>query len=374
MMKRRQFLQAASTCVASTLIGCNGYTGKTTGRPLNILVLGGTNFVGPAIVEQAMLGGHQVTLFNRGITRSHLFPGLEKLRGHRAVDQSDLSALQGNRQWDAVIDVWPEHSSLVDETAMLLAERTDYYFFISSIAVYSDFSQAGITEESPVHQDSPGWYGGEKVLAESRLQSLLPGRFGVARCHAILGPRDDGSAYHYWLRRLSAYDEVLAPGTGQDPVQFVDVRDVASWVIDSVEAKRPGIHNLTGPDTPVTFNAFLEQSRQAIGSEAKITWVDADFLRRQHNVRSFDNMPLWAPLDEDLGFQQISSARALAQGMQFRPVQETAAAAWRWFQAYNFKSSQFPLNGMGISREREQDLLDAWHSAPVNNQELSDVM
>ncbi|NNC96431.1 MAG: NAD-dependent epimerase/dehydratase family protein, partial [Gammaproteobacteria bacterium] len=216
-MKRRDFLglSLASTCAA--LSSCVVPVAPAK-KKSQILVLGGTNFVGPAIVEHALAHGHEVTLFNRGITRSHLFPGIEKLRGLRAVNGGDLSALQNNRKWDAVIDVWPEESGLVEQTARLLSERTDYYFFVSSIAVYRDFSKAGLTENSPVHENDPGWYGGEKVLAEKMLERYFPGRFGVARCHAIIGPRDDGNAYHYWLRRIAGNTQVLAPGSGKDPV------------------------------------------------------------------------------------------------------------------------------------------------------------
>ncbi|NNM13460.1 MAG: NAD-dependent epimerase/dehydratase family protein, partial [Gammaproteobacteria bacterium] len=261
-MKRRDFLglSLASSCAA--LSSCVVPVAPAK-KKSQILVLGGTNFVGPAIVEHALAHGHEVTLFNRGITRSHLFPGIEKLRGLRAVNGGDLSALQNNRKWDAVIDVWPEESGLVEQTARLLSERTDYYFFVSSIAVYRDFSKAGLTENSPVHENDPGWYGGEKVLAEKMLERYFPGRFGVARCHAIIGPRDDGNAYHYWLRRIAGNTQVLAPGSGKDPVQYSDVRDIASWIIECVEQSRSGIYNVVGQMPPMTIRDFLVSTKKA---------------------------------------------------------------------------------------------------------------
>ncbi len=359
-MQRRTFLQlAAASLAAPKLLGCEPAPGGRAATR-KILVLGGTNFLGPAVVERAVERGHEVTLFNRGLTRPELFPELEKLRGERSRGGGDLAALGGGRRWDAVIDVWPEESELVAETARLLAGRAGFYFFVSSIAVYRDFGKIGLTEEDEVHRNDPGWYGGEKVLAEESARDAFPGRAGVARCHAILGPRDDGSAFHYWLRRLATEERVLAPGTGEDPVQLVDVRDVAAWIVDCVEQERAGTYNLAGPASPLPFRSFLEGCRDAIGSQAELVWVDADFLRHEQGVTSFDQMPLWAPLDEDAGFQQISSARALAEGMTFRPLAETARAAWHWYRAYFFRGTRFPTGGMGLARERELEVLAAW--------------
>lgn len=359
-MDRRTFLGLGAASLASATLGLSR---KTLARsPKKILILGGTNFVGPAVVEEARARGHEVTLFNRGITRPYLFPDIEKLRGDRQPGGGDLSALMGSRRWDAVIDTWPEQSALVDATARLLADRTDYYYFCSSIAVYRDFSQPGLIETAPTYVDDPGWYGGEKAVAEQLLAELYPGAFGVSRCHAIFGPRDDGNAFHYWLRRIASASEVLAPGTGLDPVQYIDVRDLAVWILDSVETKRTGIYNTCGPAEPLTFRAFLEGAREATGSIAALTWVDADFLRTDQGVHSFSDMPLWAPLDEDEGFYQISGAKALKAGARYRPFVETARAAWRWYSSYPFRHTSFPLGGLGLSREREEEILTAWHA------------
>jgi len=362
-LSRRQFLELSMLASTGTLLAGCGPAPSGTGYGKRILVLGGTNFLGPAIVERATECGHQVTLFNRGITRPHLFPELEKLRGERRIEGGDLAALSGPRRWDVVIDVWPERSELVRQTVELLSERTDYYFFCSSVAVYRDFSQSGLNESAPTWIDEPGWYGGEKAVAEAVVAERFPGRSGVVRCHAILGPRDNGAAYHYWLRRLATYDEVLAPGTGVDPVQYVDVLDVAAWIVDCCEQSRDGVYNLCGPNQTLTLRAFLDGSREAIGSSAKLAWVDADFLRSEHGVHSFTDLPLWAPLDEDAGFYQVDGSKAVAAGAAFRPLSETARSAWRWYQSYFFKDASFPRDGMGLSRERETELLEAWRSA-----------
>ena len=349
--------------VAGALAAATGCVTSAPAVPTRkkILVLGGTNFVGPAVVERAVARGHEVTLFNRGITRPELFPNVEKLRGLRAVDGGNLTALQGSRRWDAVIDVWPAQSQLVAHTAQLLASRAEYYFLVSSIAVYRDFSVAGIDERAPVHENDPGWYGGEKVLAEQAVERYFPDMAGVCRCHAILGPRDDGHAYHYWLRRMAMQQHVLAPGSGTDPVQYTDVRDVAQWIVDCVETDRPGIHNVVGPKPPMSMRRFLEGSRDALGSEANLVWADADLLRDEHDVRSFSDMPLWAPLDEDAGFYQIDGSKALSAGIEYRPVGETARDTWRWYQSHFFRDTTFPVGGLGLSTEREQTILDALH-------------
>ena len=361
-MRRRTFLGLSVAAGAATLLTeCRLTEPPAASSRKKILVLGGTNFLGPAIVEHAIERDHEVTLFNRGITRPYLFPAVEKLRGNRQVEGGDLTAIEGRRRWDAVIDVWPEHSSLVQKTADLLSDRTDYYFFCSSIAVYTDFSRPNITETTDTHVDEPGWYGGEKAIAEKVIEARFPGRFGISRCHAILGPRDNGVTFHYWLRGLAQHDEVLAPGSGVDPVQYVDVRDVAAWIIECVERERVGAHNVCGSLETLTFRAFLEGSRDAIASTARLVWVDADFLRKEQGVRSFSDMPLWAPLDEDAGFYKISGAKATAAGATFRPLAETARDAWHWYQSYFFKDTTFPVGGLGLSRKRELEVLTAWH-------------
>ena len=357
-MKRRTFLSRSLACTASLALPLSmpKAAEALSTKPLNLLVLGGTNFVGPAIVEAALARGHNVTLFNRGITRPNLFGGLEKLRGYRSISENNLDALHGTRKWDAVIDVWPEHSRLVEATATLLVDRVDYYYFVSSIAVYRDFSQPGLDEDAEVRVGEQG-YGGEKVASEAIVSNLYEGRYGVGRCHAIFGYRDPGSTLHYWLRRLSQHDEVVAPGNGKDPIQFVDVRDVAAWTVGAIERKQPGVFNLAG--RPIGFSDFLEACRQAVGMSPSLVWMEKDFIYDQ-GVRSFDELPVWIPQSEDPGFFRISARKAEDAGAVFRPPVATIAEAWRWYQSAFFKDTIFPHNGWGISRTREQELLEAW--------------
>ncbi len=361
-MNRRAAIKSGAGAMAF-LAAQGAFAAAKAAKPLKILILGGTNFVGPAVVERALARGHEVTMFNRGVTRPHLFPDVEKLRGDRDPQTGDLTALKGARRWDAVIDVWPEYQDKVETTARLLEDRTDYYYFVSSIAAYSSFNKPGMTEDANLRVDEEGrYYGGEKARTEQFLHKFFPGRAGTGRCQAIIGPRDDGWAYHYWLQRLSSYDEVLAPGTGRDFVQAVDVRDVANWVVDCAERRLAGAYNITGPQPPLTLKTFLEQTRAGIGGGAELVWVDADFLRQEQNIRSFDQMPLWAPIDEDEGFYQISSEKGLNDGMTFRPVTETARDAFAWTQSHFFRHVSFPQGGMGVSREMEEAALAAWRA------------
>lgn len=195
------------------------------------------------------------------------------------------------------------------------------------------------------------------MAAEKLVLESFEGRAGIARCHSIFGPRDNGSTLHYWLRRLAGQERVLAPGSGEDPIQFVDVRDLAAWVIDCAAKRRAGIYNLARP--PMSFRDFLETALDAVGSNAELIWVAEEFLAKQ-GIRSFDQMPLWVPLHEDPGFFQISSAKAMREGLRYRAPAETMSAAWLWYRSVFFQDTVFPHNGWGISTEDETKLLAAW--------------
>ncbi len=358
-MDRRSFLRSAAI-LAGTSLSTPVLASSASPASRKLLILGGTNFVGPAIVEAAIARGHEVTLFNRGITRPALFPEVEKLRGDRRAGVAGLAALGRTRRWDAVIDVWAAEESIVDASARLLADRVDYYHFVSSIAVYRSFSEPWMTERAELRLSSEG-YGGEKARSERLIAGLYPDRSGVSRCPSIFGPRDPGSSLHFWLRGLHQNSTVLGPGTGDDPVQFVDVRDVARWVIHSVESELSGTFNTAA--APLRFEDFLALCQQAVESRAQLEWLAKDFLYA-NNVEAFTELPLWVPVEEDPGFFQISSQKARDRGFRTRDVGETISAAWRWYQSAFFEGTTFPHNGWGISNERMAELLDASRSSP----------
>ena len=354
MLTRRQLFKLGAFTLAATHLP-RIFADKIA--PKKILILGGTGFLGPPVVERALQRGHTITLFNRGKSNSDLFPNVEKIRGDR--ERGELDGLKNDRRWDAVIDVWANDPAVVVPVAELLAKRTDYYHFVSSISAYADYSKIGMDETGPTRIDRPG-YGGNKARSEKALTDLLGNRVGICRPCAIMGPRDDSLSYHYWLSHLAKNQEFVAPGTGDDAyAQYIDVRDVANWIIDCAEQARPGIYNTVSE--PLLFKDFLSQSGGAIGGKGKPVWVAGDYLLEQH-VKTFDNMPYWNP--DRGGFERISPAKALAAGFAIRPLKETAKDAWASYQKTVPPDLIYPQKQYGfewgISPEREREILAAW--------------
>jgi 2'-hydroxyisoflavone reductase len=357
MLSRRALLKLGAYAFAATQVR----TFAATPGGKKILILGGTGFLGPHVVERALERGHTVTLFNRGKTGADRFPQAEKIRGDRGPgDKTDLSGLKNDRRWDAVLDVWANDPEIVVPMAKLMADRTAYYFFVSSIAVYKDYSKIGMDETAPTRLERPG-YGGNKARSEKALLEIFGERLGIARPSAIMGPGDESLSYHYWLSQLAKDQEIVAPGSGTDAfVQYVDVRDVAVWMIDCVERARGGLFNVHSGATP--FRVFLEESSKGIGGKAKPVWVDGNFLRNEQHVRPFDHLPYWNP--DRPGFEQISSAKVHAAGWSERPLAETAKDAWESYQKIVSPNLSYPQKQYdfewGISADREREIIAAW--------------
>jgi 2'-hydroxyisoflavone reductase len=358
-MKRRDLL-IGSAALATGLCASRAIAS----RPRRILVLGGTNFVGPAIVERAIARGHLVTLFNRGRTNPHLFERLELLVGDRQPDSSaGLGALEGDRRWDAVVDVWPDNAALVGPTARMLRDRTDYYFFVSSVAVYASFDRPGLDETTPLKQSGTG-YGARKAAAEALLGSLFEERIGFARPCAIVGPRDSSLSNYYWLSRLAAPGRRIGPGDGRDFMQLIDVRDVGRWVVDCIETRRAGAYNVCS--RPALWREYLDQSRRAVHGRAEVTWIPESFLRENGiAVDEGADMPIWTSRNGRNGaFRQISARRAEALGLRTRPLVNTQADAWSSYRRIFPDPIRFPHeqygHTWGIAEAREQEILAAW--------------
>ena len=319
--------------------------------------------MGRALVEAALLQGHQVTLFNRGKTNPGLFPEVERITGER---DSDLSALQ-DRRWDAVIDTCGYVPRLVRRSAEALADRVGHYTFISSLSVYADPSQVGIDESAPVGTlDDPAveevngdTYGPLKALCEQAAESAMPGRVLVIRPGLIVGPFDPTDRFTYWPHRIAQGGEVLAPGRPGRAVQFIDVRDLAEWIVRMVEAGKTGIYNADGPAEPVAMEDLLMACKTESGSDAAFTWVSEAFLLEKQ-VGMWMEMPLWVPESqpEHAGFFAFDCSRAIAEGLAFRPLAETVRATLDW------DASLPPDRALraGITREREETLLNNWKS------------
>jgi 2'-hydroxyisoflavone reductase len=339
--------------------------GPAPGSRKRILILGGTGFLGPQLVEAALARGHTVTLFNRGRTRPHLFPNLEKLRGDRQT--GDLEALKG-RSWDAVVDTSGYVPRIVRASAELLKPNVGHYVFISTISVYKELPRPGMDEsaplatvEDPLSEDIRQYYGALKALCEQTAESVFPGRTTNIRPGLIVGPDDPTQRFSYWPVRVARGGEVLAPGSGEDPVQFIDVRDLALWTLLTVEQQHLGTYNATGPATPLTMKGLLQACKEASGGGATFTWAGADFLEKQ-GVKPWSDMPVWIPASGEMaGMSAVSNARAVARGLTFRPVRETARDTLTWFQGLPPERQAELQKRAGLPAEREREVLAAWH-------------
>jgi 2'-hydroxyisoflavone reductase len=335
--------------------------------PLRILILGGTGFTGPYQVRYALSRGHKVTTFNRGKTHPGELPTeVEQLTGDR---NGKLDALKG-RQWDVVIDNPTTLPAWVRDAAQILKGNVERYVFISTISVYADTSN-GVDETAPLAKydgldpyketleamRASGYktYGPLKALSEQQAEKWFPGETLTIRPGLIVGPGDETDRFTYWPVRIDRGGEVLAPGNSNDPVQFIDARDLAEWTIRMVENRETGIYNATGPAKPLGIGKMLDEIKDALNSNAEFTWVPADFLKQQ-SVEAWSNMPVWA--GDELGLARTNINRALAKGLTFRPLAETARDTLAWFKSLP-QDRQSKLRA-GLVPEREAEVLAAW--------------
>ena len=322
---------------------------------MKLLVLGGTKFLGRATVEGALARGHEVTLFNRGETNPELFAEAEKLRGDR---DGDLAALEG-RSWDAVVDPSGFVPHVVRASAELLADAVGHYVFVSSISVYAE--QSGLnTEDSAVGEigdwpvdelvlgEGGGNYGPLKALCEEVVAEVFPGRSSTVRAGLLVGAHDPTGRFTYWPHRVARGGEVLAPGPPERKVQFVDVRDVAGWMLDLAERRVAGTFNATHPGRP--WGELLETAREVAGSDASFTWV-ADAFLAEHDVGEWMELPMWLRDPEWVGMHMADVSRAIEAGLSFRPLEETVRETLELAE---------PTGEAGLSPEREAELLSAW--------------
>lgn len=340
----------------------------------NILVLGGTGLTGPHMVRYALQRGHRVTVFNRGKTRANELPaGVEELAGDRTT--GDLSALEG-RQWDVCIDVPTSLPAWVRDAGRALHRSVKRYIFISTISVYADASR-------PLDEDSPlatyegadpcaetmdtlrasgfSLYGPLKAACEQEAKRWFPGRCSVVRPGLIAGPGDQTDRVTYWPLRIAGGGDVLAPGSASDPVQFIDVRDLAEWTIRMAEQGTTGAFNATGPGEPLSIGEMLQRTRDALGSDATFTWVPAGFLESQ-GIKPWSDMPAWLPPHgEDGGMMRASVSRAVDAGLTFRPLETTMRDALQWFRAQPAERQAQPR--AGVSAQKEAEVLRAWRES-----------
>lgn len=372
---RRDFIHTAAVAGGGLSLGLLGCSARESGEvrrarnPLRILILGGTGFIGPHQVEYALKRGHTITLFNRGKTNPHLFPELEKLRGDR--DTGDLDALKG-REWDVVIDNPSMLPRWVREATDILKDTAQHYLFISTLSVFAndgiinqdENGELSVYDEEKEEVVTGNRYGGRKVLCERAAEEAFPGRTTVVRPGGISGPGDRGLMFSFWPVRVDRGGEVLVPGLPSDPIQFIDVRDLAKFVISLLENSTYGIFNTTGPEKPIPIGRMLEEIRDGLGSDATFTFADEEFLQEQEVLRYINGMGGPAIRDpERAGWNQYNIDRALAAGLTFRPIAVTARDTVEWFKAM---PEEDRARIRFLPAEREAEVLAAWHARGDN--------
>ena len=334
---------------------------------MNVLIIGGTRFLGRHLVSAALARDHKVTLFNRGNHSTDA--DVETIEGDR---YTELHKLEG-RRWDAVVDTCGHLPRAVSAAAEVLADSVDRYVFISSQNAYRDVSVPDIAEDYPLGtltddqlneangidtQGQPSYgrlYGGLKALCEQAAQEVMPGRVLILRPGLIVGPYDYSDRFTYWVVRVASGGEVLAPGRPERFIQFIDVRDLAEWTIDQIERSAVGAYNTHGQPNTLTMQGLLDECKNVSQSDAKFTWAGEEFLLEQ-KVASWSEMPLWLPEDAAphlKGFMFVSPRKAIAEGLMFRPVGDTIRDTLVWYQTHQPNE---PLKA-GLNSDKERALL-----------------
>jgi len=377
---RREFLQHAAGAGGAFALAAGALGHSNGGDPmldwldaiepaddkLDVLILGGTGFIGPHQVRYARARGHKVAIFNRGRTRPDLFPNVEALRGDRDPEVNDgLSALEG-RKFDVVIDNSGYVPRLVRASAELLKDNTSRYLFISTISVYASNDTPGADESAPVGTlDDPTveevdgvTYGPLKAYCEQAAQEAFGDRATIVRPGLIVGPGDPTDRFTYWPIRVDRGGEVLAPGDGATLTQFIDARDLVAFTIHLLENDTGGVYNATGPESHLSMAEFLYGLRAVTTGNIDFTWASADFLAEQQ-VAPWQQMPCWIPDEgEYAGFGSRDISTALKQGMTFRSLANTATDTLRWWKSLPAeRTSQMRA---GLPPEREAEVLAAW--------------
>jgi 2'-hydroxyisoflavone reductase len=369
---RRQFLQYSLAAAALTACGTGMKATSGGGAPASkkhILVLGGTGFLGPAFVTAAQARGHTLTLFNRGKTRPELFPDVEKLHGDRdPLKGEGLKALEG-RSFDAVLDTSGYYPRMVRASAELLAPHAGQYIFISSGSAYAKNDTPGADETAETatladpNVETMGKnfenYGGLKRACEVATEKAFGGRATIVRPGYIVGPEDRTDRYVYFPLRYDKGGEMLAPGSPEDPLQIIDVRDLAEWLVLLVERNTTGAFNAVGPaEKPWTMGEMFAACKEVTGKDTKLTWVPGEFLLK-NGEDGEGALPIWAPaFGAYAGMHRRSNARAVKAGLRFRSPVVTTRDALAWFQALP-EERRNQLRA-GLPAEREAELLSRW--------------
>lgn len=361
---RRQFIKAGVLGSAAAVTGLPQVAGagEKKFKAMNILVLGGTGFLGPHMVREALRRGHTVTLFNRGRTNNTLFPDLETIKGDR---DNGLDGLKG-RSWDAVIDnsgYVPRH---VEDSARLLAQSCDRYVFTSTVSVYADFTVHNV-ESSPlatiadetVEEVTGETYGALKVLCEQRVANeFAADKHAIIRPTYVCGPGDHTDRFSYWPIRTRRGGEMIWPGKPSDVIQIIDVNDLANFTVDCADQNISGVFNAVNPAGKYSMGDLLEDSQAVSGKTVDPVWISEEFAY-EHEIAGSRELPIWAPTSgENGGSGTFSGEAARAAGLHNRPERETARNLLQWWDTQS-EERQANMKA-GLSAEREAEIIEAW--------------
>ena len=367
---RRRFIQrsaavAGLVSLGSAVLPASGANAVPSRR---ILILGGTGFLGPAIVAAAKARGHVLTLFNRGKTRPGLFPDIETRKGDRDPNKDEgLKSLESG-EWDAVIDDSGYYPRIVGASAALLAPRIKQYIYISSISCYKEPSPMYGDESAPLATlvdptvETMGKqyenYGGLKAASERAAERALPGRVAVVRPGYIVGPDDPTGRFTYWPARFDKGGEVAVPGAPSDPLQVIDVRDLGAWLVLMVENETVGTFNATGPEHPMHWGRVIAACQNAASTAGSATWIPGEFVAAQKDI----DFPIWAPyLGDSKGFHTWKNERAKQAGLRFRPIESTVADTLNWYRG-QLKEKNGRVR-LAFTAAQEASILAAWKRA-----------
>lgn len=358
---RREFIKLASLAAASFSLPVRAQS------PLKLLILGGTGFIGPHMVRYAVSRGHEVSIFTRGNSQLDI-PGVEHLVGDR---NDDHTALEG-RNWDVVLDNNARDYRWVQKSTEILKEAAEHYILVSSISAYAaegfgyenwqrlifepmiDESYERLRPPADFNDGDEAPYGLMKALCEDIAHAAFPGRCAVVRPGLIVGPGDSTDRFTYWPVRLAEGGEVLAPGNPNHANQIIDQCDLTEWMVRLAEGRVAGDFNATGPDFRLTMSTLLSAIGSAVDSDYSLTWIPEGFLEAQ-NVAPWSDMPTWIPGD---ALSYVNIERALAAGLTFRAIDQTATDTLQWDRAR--PEAERENRQAGLSRDREREIIAAW--------------
>jgi 2'-hydroxyisoflavone reductase len=333
---------------------------------MKLLVIGGGDFLGPAVVASALDAGYEVTTLTR--SGRGVPPDAESLRGDRATT-SGLSVLEG-RQWDGVVDTCGYVPRDVAASARLLADSAEHYVFVSSISAYRDWPQDPVRPDSPTFEcgsdagPDDGHYGELKAGCERGVEEHFAGRCTIARAGHIVGPRDKVGRLPWWIQRVARGGEVLAPAPPERSLSMVDVRDLAAWLVHCGQSRVSGAMPVTGPPGQTSFGELLDIAREVTGAAASFVWVDDDFLVEE-GVEPWQDLPYWIPARQAPGLDDVDTSTAIATGLRCRPVAETVSDTWRWLCEVGAPTQRADRPTPGIELDREQAVLNARHATQI---------